>query len=105
MKYLAVLVIGLALAPTCQAAVPEKIGITEMASCAAAAMKGGDRAIWNEWLSALAKRYASIYPAKSTAEIEQYTLGRVQDKRRRLQGMGIDSTAANRDYLAKNCRG
>ncbi|WP_223572146.1 hypothetical protein [Xanthomonas citri] len=104
MKPIAVLLAGLIMAPACAAAIPEKMDITEMANCTAAAMKSGDRALWNEWLAGLKKRYAVIYPAKSAAEIEQYTIGRVQDKRRRLQGMGIDSTSANRDYLAKNCK-
>lgn len=105
MKFLAVLAAGLLLSPVCVAAVPNKIEVTEMANCTAAAMKSGDRALWNEWLSALKKRYASIYPTKSAAEIEEYTLSRVQDKRKRLQGMGFDSTTAYRGYMDKNCKG
>lgn len=96
--------IGLLTCASAGAAVPPKMDVVKMANCSAAAMKSGDRALWNEWLEALTKRYQSIYPEKARADAERYAISRVQDKRRRLQQQGLDSGSAARDYMAKNCQ-
>lgn len=80
------------------------IGTPEMAKCSAAALKI-DIKIWEQWYTALEKRYAIIYKNKSKKELQSYTIERVMDKKRSLNSLGIDSKRAYKNYFELNCAG
>lgn len=81
-----------------------KLGTPEVAKCAAAALKF-DLETWKTWHSILHERYKIIYKDRmSTRQIEDYTIERVQDKKRELMKSGIDSRNAYRNYWKKNCK-
>lgn len=82
-----------------------EIGVTDMATCTAAAMKSGVGAkVYTKWADALLKKYQSIYPNKSFNEVDSYTSERILDKKRRLQSKGYDTTLAFKKYYDINCK-
>jgi len=65
----------------------------------------GDMALWKKWVAESERRYKEIYPDKSSAELESYTLERALDKRRELEQRGINSPRAFTQYYNSNCLG
>lgn len=55
------------------------------------------------WVNALETRYKRIYPNKSQKEVENYTLERVLDKRKKLNSDGISTTPAFKKFYTQNC--
>ena len=76
----------------------------DMAKCSAAALKI-EMNLWKKWASATEARYALIYKDKSPDEVESYTFERIMDKKRYLNGKGIDSKRAYKNYFENNCAG
>lgn len=73
--------------------------------CTGATLKMGDMALWKKWVAESERRYKEIYPGKSSAELESYTLERALDKRRDLERRGINSPRAFTQYYNSNCLG
>lgn len=73
--------------------------------CTGATLKMGDMALWKKWVAESGRRYKEIYPDKSSADLESYTLERALDKRRELERRGINSPRAFTQYYNSNCLG
>ena len=81
-----------------------KLDTPEMVTCAAAAMKSGQRiSVYKVWVKALDERYKRMRPNMSAKERDSYTADRVMSKVRALQARGLSTAPAFRQFYDTNC--
>lgn len=84
--------------------IPKDMDIVEVVKCTSAVMKSGQGiGIYKVWVGELTKRYALIYPDKSSDYIDGYVSERVSDKLEYLKSKGLDSTLSFKKYYQQNC--